>query len=173
MLLALILDKPFLLRYIYEYCDNKIQNRPDKAVKLSTRGRYAVRAMLDLALQSGDGPTLIKDISERQQISCLYLEQLFTRLKAAGLVRSVRGPRGGFMLARPPREIRFSDIVKAMEGSTAPVECVDNAMLCSRADFCVTRRVWSEVKEAMDRVLTATTLEDLAERQGRKSVENL
>ena len=173
MLLALILDKPFLLRYIYEYCDNKIQNRSDKVVKLSTRGRYAVRAMLDLALQSGDGPTLIKDISERQQISCLYLEQLFTRLKAAGLVRSVRGPRGGFMLTKPPREIRFSDIVQAMEGSTAPVECVDNARLCSRADFCVTRPVWSEVKEAMDRVLTATTLEDLAGRQGRNGVENL
>ena len=173
MLSAWILDKPFLLRYIYEYCDNKIQARPDKAVKLSTRGRYAVRAMLDLALQSGGGPTMIKDISERQQISRLYLEQLFTRLKAAGLVRSVRGPRGGFMLTRPPREIRFSDIVQAMEGSMAPVECVDDTMLCSRADSCVTRRVWAEVKEAMDEVLTATTLEDLVERQGRSGIENL
>lgn len=173
MLLAWILDKPFLSRYIYEYCDNKIQARPHKAVKLSTRGRYAVRAMLDLALQSGDGPTLIKDISERQQISRLYLEQLFTRLKAAGLVRSVRGPRGGFMLTRPPREIRCSDIVQVMEGSTAPVECVDDARLCSRADSCVTRQVWTEVKEAIDRVLTATTLEDLVERQGRNGVENL
>ncbi|MBE9477737.1 MAG: Rrf2 family transcriptional regulator [Chloroflexi bacterium] len=142
-------------------------------MKLSTRGRYAVRAMLDLALQSGGGPTLIKDISERQQISRLYLEQLFTRLKAAGLVRSVRGPRGGFMLTRPPREIRFSDIVQAMEGSMAPVECVDDTMLCSRADSCVTRRVWAEVKEAMDEVLTATTLEDLVERQGRSGIENL
>ncbi len=173
MCLALIFDKPFLLRYIYEYCDNKIQDRLDKAMKLSTRGRYAVRAMLDLALQSGDGPTLIKDISERQQISRLYLEQLFTRLKAAGLVRSVRGPRGGFMLTRPPREIRFSDIVQVMEGSMAPVECVDDARFCSRADSCVTRRVWAEVKEAIDRVLTATTLEDLVERQGRNGVENL
>ena len=135
-------------------------------MKLSTRGRYAVRAMLDLALQSGDSPTLVKDISERQQISRLYLEQLFTRLKAAGLVRSVRGPRGGFMLTRPPREIRLGDIVQAMEGSMAPVECVDTTMLCSRADSCVTRRVWAEVKEATDRVLTATTLEDLVEQQG-------
>ena len=138
----------------------------DKAVKISTRGRYAARAMLDLALQSGDGPTMIKDISKRQQISCMYLEQLFTRLKVAGLVRSVRGPRGGFTLTRPPREIRLSDIVQAMEGSMAPVECGDDAMLCSRADSCVTRRVWAEVKEATDRVLTATTLEDLVEQQG-------
>jgi len=173
LLLALIFDKPFLLRYIYEYCDNKIQDRQDKVVRLSTRGRYAVRAMLDLALQPGDGPTLVKDISERQQISCLYLEQLFTRLKVAGLVRSVRGPKGGFMLTRPPREIRFADIVQAMEGSMAPVECVDNAMLCPRAASCVTRRVWVEVKEAMDGVLTATTLEDLVERQGQDGVENL
>ena len=154
------------MQYIYEYCVNKIQDRLDKAMKLSTRGRYAVRAMLDLALQSGDSPTLVKDISERQQISRLYLEQLFTRLKAAGLVRSVRGPRGGFMLTRPPREIRLADIVQAMEGSMAPVECVDTTMLCSRADSCVTRRVWAEVKEATDRVLTATTLEDLVEQQG-------
>ena len=168
MLWVLIFDKTFLLRYIYEYCDNKIQNRLAGAVKLSTKGRYAVRAMLDLAVQSGDSPTLIKDISARQQISCLYLEQLFTRLKTAGLVRSVRGPRGGFMLARPPREIRFIDIVQVMEGSMAPVECVDNAMLCSRAGSCVTRRVWAEVKEAVDGVLSDITLEDLVERQGRK-----
>ncbi|MDD4986750.1 MAG: Rrf2 family transcriptional regulator [Dehalococcoidales bacterium] len=167
MLLVLVVDKTFLLRYIDEYCDNKIQNRPASAVKLSTKGRYAVRAMLDLAAQSGDGPTLIKDISARQQISCLYLEQLFTRLKTAGLVRSVRGPRGGFVLARPPREIRFIDIVRVMEGSMAPVECVDNAMLCSRADYCVTRRVWAEVKKAVDGVLSGITLEDLVERQGR------
>ena len=140
-------------------------------MKISTKGRYAVRAMLDLALQSRDNPTLIKDISERQQISCLYLEQLFTRLKAAGLVRSIRGPNGGFMLTRPPSEITFADIVRAMEGSTAPVDCVDNAHLCPRADTCISRRVWIELKDAMDRVLNTTTLEDLIDQEYWRELE--
>ena len=142
-------------------------------MNISTKGRYAVRAMLDLALQSGDGLTLIKDISKRQGISVLYLEQLLTRLKAAGLVRSTRGPKGGFRLTRLPSQIRISDILQTMEGSTAPVACVDNAMLCSRADSCVTRKVWAEMKQAMDEVLESTTLQDLVKREERNEVGTL
>ena len=130
-------------------------------MKFSTRGRYAMRAMLDLALQSGDGPTMIKDISKRQGISHLYLEQLFNRLSSAGLVRSIRGPKGGFILTKPLSHIRVSDIMQVMEGSAAPVECVDNTMLCSRAGCCAARKVWIEVKEAMDEVLESITLQDL------------
>jgi Rrf2 family cysteine metabolism transcriptional repressor len=137
-------------------------------MNISTKGRYAVRAMLDLALQSSDGPTLIKDISKRQEISDLYLEQLFNRLKTAGLLRSVRGPKGGFMLTRPPVEIRLIDIFEAMEGPIAPVDCVDNATLCTRADSCVTRDVWAEMKKAMVRVLESTTLQDLVKRENGK-----
>ncbi len=132
-------------------------------MKLSTKGRYAVRAMLDLALQYGNGATLVRDISERQEISDLYLEQLFNRLKTAELVRSSRGPRGGFTLNRPPEEIRIIDIVRVMEGSTAPVECVDNASICSRSDSCPTRGIWMELKRATDQVLASTTLRDLME----------
>ena len=132
-----------------------------RIMKLSTKGRYAIRAMLDLALQPGDSPTMVKDISERQGISLLYLEQLFARLNNAGLVRSIRGPKGGFILTKPPSQTRISDILQIMEGSTAPVECVDNAMLCSRAGSCATRKVWIDVKEAMDEVLESTTLQDL------------
>jgi len=139
-------------------------------MNISTKGRYAVRAMLDLALQSGDGPTMIKDISKRQGISVLYLEQLLTRLKAAGLVRSTRGPKGGFRLTRLPSQIRIGDILQTMEGSMAPVACVDNAMLCSRADSCVTRKVWAEMKQAMDKVLESTTLQDLVKRGERNEV---
>lgn len=139
-------------------------------MNISTKGRYAVRAMLDLALQSGDGPTMIKDISKRQGISVLYLEQLFTRLKAAGLVGSTRGPKGGFRLTRLPSQIRIGDILQTMEGSMAPVACVDNAMLCSRADSCVTRKVWAEMKQAMDKVLESTTLQDLVKRGERNEV---
>lgn len=142
-------------------------------MNISTKGRYAVRAMLDLALQSGDGPTLIKDISKRQEISVLYLEQLLTRLKAAGLVRSTRGPKGGFRLTRLPSQIRIGDILQTMEGSTAPVSCVDNAMLCSRADSCVTREVWAEMKQAVDEVLESTTLQDLVKQEERNKVGTL
>jgi len=133
-------------------------------MNISTKGRYAVRAMLDLALQPGDGPTLIKDISRRQGISDLYLEQLFGRLKIAGLVRSTRGPRGGFALTRPPAHIKMSDILQAMEGSMAPVDCVDDARLCSRAESCTTRSIWVEMKKAMDEVLESTSLQDLVKR---------
>jgi len=139
-------------------------------MNISTRGRYAVRAMLDLALQSGGGPTLVRDISKRQGVSDLYLEQLFTRLKTAGLVRSTRGPKGGFMLAKLPSQIRLADILRVMEGSMAPVECVDDAMLCSRADSCITRKVWVDVKKALNGVLESTTLQDLVKRDERDEV---
>ena len=140
-------------------------------MKLSTKGRYGMRAMLDLALQSGTEPVLIKDISKRQEVSDLYQQQLFNRLKTAGLVRSTRGPKGGFMLTKPPSQISLADILQAMEGSTAPVECVDNATFCSRADSCVTRKVWAEIKKAMDGVLESTTLQDLVKQEERNKVE--
>jgi len=121
--------------------------------------------MLELALRTGEGPTLIKDICERQSISNLYLEQLFGRLKTAGLVRSIRGPSGGFMLAKPPSEIRLIDIVQTMDGSNAPVDCVDNVEACPRSGSCVARGVWSDVKKAVDNVLASSTLEDLAKQE--------
>ena len=133
-------------------------------MKLSTKGRYATRALLDLALHFGEGPVLVKDISKRQEVSDRYLEQILTPLKAAGLVRVIRGARGGFTLAKPPSEIRLIDIVQIMEGSTAPVECVDNAHYCSRSDSCVTREVWSELKRSIDGILESTTLQHLADR---------
>ena len=134
-------------------------------MSISTKGRYAVRAMLELALRAGEGPTLIKDICERQGLSNLYLEQLFGRLKTAGLVRSLRGPSGGFMLAKSPSEIRLIDIVQTMDGSSAPVDCVDNIEACPRSGSCVARGVWSDVKKAVDTVLASSTLEDLAKQE--------
>ncbi len=133
-------------------------------MKLSTKGRYAIRAMLDLALHSGERPVLIRDISKRQEISELYLKQLLPPLRAAGVVRVIRGARGGLTLARPPSQIKLIEIIQIMEGSTALVECVDDARVCSRSDLCVTRGVWIEVKEAMDKVLEGTTLQDLVKR---------
>ena len=134
-------------------------------MRLSTKGRYAARAMLDLAIHSDEGLVLIKDISQREEISKRYLEQLFLPLKAAGLVRAIRGAHGGFTLAKPPSQIKLIEIVQIMEGSTAPVECVDDAGICLRSELCVTREVWAEMKKATDKVLESTTLQDLVERQ--------
>ena len=134
-------------------------------MKLSTKGRYATRAMLDLAQHFGEGPILVKDISKRQGISERYLEQILISLKTAGFVRGIRGARGGFVLLKSPSEIRLIDIVQTMEGSTAPVECVDDSSLCPQSDQCVTREVWAEVKGAIDKVLESTTLEDLLDKR--------
>jgi len=137
-------------------------------MKLSVRGQYGTRALLDLALHGGQGPVLLKDIAQRQQISLSYLEHVITPLIAGGIVRSTRGPRGGISLAKPPLEIRLDEVIQILEGSMAPVECVSNPEICERSEFCVTRDVWDELKKAMDGVLESITLQDLVERQKSK-----
>lgn len=124
--------------------------------------------MLDLALHYGEGPVLLKDIAKRQQISGRYLEHLIVSLKVAGLVNSMRGARGGFTLAKPPSQIRLSEIIQIVEGSIAPVQCVDDPKVCSLSDLCVTRDVWAEMKKAMSGVLESITLQDLVQRQREK-----
>jgi Rrf2 family protein len=138
-------------------------------MKLSTRARYGTRALLDLAIQGSGEPVSLKDIAKRQQISLQYLEHLMTPLIAAGLVRSVRGPKGGVLLAKPPEKIMLSEIIQLLEGSIAPVDCVDNPKLCPRSGLCVTRDIWDEVKKAMEGVLETTTLQNMIERQQRKN----
>jgi Rrf2 family protein len=137
-------------------------------MKLSTRSRYGTRALVDIALNGKDKPVLLRDIARRQEISTMYLEHLITPLISAGIVRSIRGAKGGVWLAKPPREIKLSEVVLLLEGSLAPVECVDDPKYCRRSASCVTREVWSEIKEAMNHVLESTTLQDLAERQKAK-----
>lgn len=137
-------------------------------MKLSTRGRYGTRVLLDLALHQGEGPALLKDIARRQQISLRYLEHLVTPLIAGGLLRSTRGYRGGVSLVKAPEDIKLSELVQLLEGSIAPVDCVDNPAICKRSEFCVTRDIWEELKTAMSNVLESTTLQDLVERQRKK-----
>ena len=137
-------------------------------MRMSTKGQYGTRALLDLALHYGEGPVMIKDIARRQGISQHYLEHLFMRLSAAGLVNSTRGAKGGFTLAKPPAQIKVSNVVQLLEGSLAPVQCVDNPKVCSRAASCVTRDVWADMKTAMDKVLESSTLQDLVERHSEK-----
>ena len=136
-------------------------------MKLSTRGRYGTRILLDLAFHSG-GPVPLKDIAQRQQISIAYLEHLVTPLIAGGLMRSTRGPKGGVSLAKAPKEIKLSEVIRLLEGPIAIVECIDNPEVCDRSQICVTRDIWGELKRAVDGVLESTTLQDLVERQKEK-----
>jgi len=134
-------------------------------MRMSTRGRYGVRAMIELARHEGHGPTLLKDIARAEGISAEYLEQLMVPLRTAKLLRSVRGAKGGYFLARPPDQIRLKEIISALEGDLMPVHCVAEPERCVRASTCAAREVWSEVAEAIDKVLTRITLADLAARQ--------
>ncbi len=133
-------------------------------MKLSNRGRYATRALLDLALHQDEAPVLLKDIAQREKISLSYLEHLITPLIAGGIVRSIRGARGGVSLAKSPEKVKLSEVIQLLEGSTAPVECVNNPEVCDRSSSCVTRDVWCELKDAINGVLESTTLKDLVER---------
>ena len=139
-------------------------------MKISTKSRYGIKAMLDLALHYKQGPTFVKDVAKRQKVSGRYLENLLTSLKVAGLVRSTRGTGGGFTLAKSPSQIRLSEIIQAMEGSLALVECVDTPEVCSDATLCVSRDVWVEMKRAMSGILESKTLQDLVEQQAEKEV---
>jgi Rrf2 family cysteine metabolism transcriptional repressor len=137
-------------------------------MKLSTRTRYGTRALLELALHKGEGPIFLKEIARQQQISLPYLEHLVAPLISGGIIRSTKGPRGGISLARKPEEIKLSEITQLLEGSVAPVECVNSPEVCNRSGTCATRDIWSRLKEAMDGVLESTTLQDLVERQKKK-----
>jgi Rrf2 family cysteine metabolism transcriptional repressor len=137
-------------------------------MKFSTRARYGTKALLELALCWGKGPVLLKDIAQSQEIPLQYLEHLIRPLVRAGIVKTTRGARGGISLLKPPREIVLSEVIQLLEGSIAPVACVDNPELYPRSEGCVTHDIWAEVKKAMDGVLRSTTFEDLVERQQEK-----
>ena len=137
-------------------------------MKLSTKGRYGARAMLELALHYGDGPVLVKDIARSQEISRRYLEHLIVSLQAAGLVKTIRGAKGGCVLAKLPSEIKLGEVVEALEGSVAPANCVDDSKLCPRVKLCVTHDIWVKMKEAIVNVLNSVTLEDMVVWQKEK-----
>ena len=133
-------------------------------MKLSTRSRYGTRMMLDMALHHEGGPVQIGEIARRQGISVKYLEQIIRPLKAARFVKSVRGPRGGHYLAKPPAEITVGEIVACLEDGFLLTDCVAHPEACARADECLTRAVWGEASRAMLKTLNSITLADLAQR---------
>ena len=130
-------------------------------MRVSTRGRYGLRAMFELARGFGRAPVLMSTVAERQGLSRKYLHALLTALKSAGLVRSVRGAGGGFVLARPPAEIKLSEVLRALEGPLSLVDCVADKRACDRSSRCPARRVWRELAGAVENVLDNVTLEDL------------
>jgi Rrf2 family cysteine metabolism transcriptional repressor len=140
-------------------------------MKLSTRSRYGTRALIDIAINSNGRPVLLRDVARRQEISTMYLEHLITPLISAGIVRSTRGAKGGVWIARDLKEVRLTEVIQLLEGSLAPVECVDDPKYCRRYEACVTREVWTELKRVMTGVLGGTTLEELVDRQKRKLEE--
>jgi len=132
-------------------------------MKLSTKCRYGVRAMLEIGRQyrGGGGPVKRKDIAQIQGISHAYLENILISLKAAKFIRTTRGANGGFILEREPSEITMLQLVTALEGSITPVECLDNTDCCEKTSRCVARRVWKKLQDAQVAALSSITLQDL------------
>jgi len=134
-------------------------------LKLSTKARYALRAMVELACREGKGPIQLREIARAQDVSPKYLEQLTISLRNAGLVHSERGPNGGYWLARPAYHITALDVVTAAEGPVTLLECVGQAAACKRSAACAARRLWAKVSAAISDTLGQVTLADLREEQ--------
>ena len=133
-------------------------------MRLTTKGRFAVTAMIDLALNSGDGPVTLAAISERQKISLSYLEQLFGRLRRYGLVESVRGPGGGYCLARPDADITIADVVRAVDEMLDATQC-GGLQNCRQAQRCMTHELWSTLNDRIYEFLSSVTLADEVKKQ--------
>lgn len=142
-------------------------------MKLSTKGRYGLRALIDLAQNSGETPVSITSISTRQEISERYLEQLMSMLKKAGLVESVRGAGGGYVLAKDMKEISVGDVLRALEGSLEPVECagLEPDGGCRASDSCVTKYVWQRINDSINKTVDEIKLDQLIQESKNKRDE--
>jgi len=136
-------------------------------LKISTRGDYGVRALVELAHHYGEGPIQSSEIAARQNIPEPYLDQLLTILRRAGFIRSIRGPQGGHALIRDPEELKLSEVILALEGSLSPIDCLDEASPCSQSGGCAQRWVWEAVRDATVQILDSTTIADIAIREKR------
>jgi len=141
-------------------------------MKISTKIRYGARAMLELAYHYGEGPIELKEIAKKENISLKYLEQVINPLRAAGLVKAVRGAKGGYSLAKPPSEICLYDVVETLEGPLNLLECLRDSKVCQKVPSCVTRDIWREVSEAISKIFYSITLEDMVNRKRDKEERN-
>ena len=144
-----------------------------KKLKLSTKGRYGLRALIDLAQYSSGGPVSTASISARQDISERYLEQLMSMMKKAGLVKSIRGAGGGYVLAKDMCEISVGDVLRALEGSLEPVDCagLEPEGMCSASDSCVAKYVWQRINESINRTVDEIRLDQLVDQSRRQCGE--
>lgn len=132
-------------------------------MRLSTKGQYAVRAMVNLATHSGEKPVTLKDISVDEGISLSYLEQLFVKLRKGKIVKSVRGPGGGYVLAKPASQISVGEVISVVEEPLNPVACLDDgSIVCDRSKRCITQKVWRGLAEKIAEFLHSVTIEDLS-----------
>lgn len=140
-------------------------------MRISTKGRYALRLMLDLATYNTGEPVSLKDVARRQEISEKYLEQIIAVLNKAGFVRSIRGAQGGYLLKRDPKDYTVGMILRLTEGDLAPVDCVseENDGVCERKDGCVTIRIWKQINDAVNGVIDNITLADMLQWQNELS----
>jgi Rrf2 family protein len=134
-------------------------------LRLSTKGQYGVRAMFEVARGYPDQPVTIREISERQDVSVPYLEQILNRLRKAGLIRSIRGPGGGYLLARRPEDISIASILMELEGPVAITSCLNPEEGCSRVEGCVTHLLWKSLGANIEAFLETITLNDLLEKE--------
>ena len=141
-------------------------------MKLSTKGRYGLKAMFQLALYKSEGPIPLKNIANKQNISEQYLEQISSSLKKSGLVKSVRGAQGGYLLAKEPKDITVGDILIVLEGPISLSDCVLDEDICENSGKCVTKVVWEKIKKGIDDVINSITLQDMIDDHNKNILDN-
>ena len=145
-------------------------------MKISTKGRYVLRMMIDIAMNQNEGPVSVRDIARRQSLSDKYLEQIITQANKAGLLKSIRGAGGGYQLSRPAKDISVGEILRVMEGSLSPVECVrervEEPAPCQNAGECATYELWRDIKTAVDQVIDNRSLQDMIDNYLRKNQDD-
>ncbi len=134
-------------------------------MRISTKIRYGARAMVELASHYGEGPIELKEIAKKESISLKYLEQVINPLRTDGLVKAIRGAKGGYSLAKPPSEICLYDVIETLEGPLNLLDCLRDAKACPKASSCVTREIWKEVSDAISKIFYSVTLEDMVNRK--------
>ncbi|MCM8786184.1 MAG: Rrf2 family transcriptional regulator [Candidatus Omnitrophica bacterium] len=138
-------------------------------MKFTTKTRYGIRGLIELGLNYKGRPVLVKEIAKRQNISERYLEHIMLALKKGGILRSIKGGKGGYMFLKDPSEIKISQIIEILEGPLSPVECVEKKEVCKRSDYCVARELWCEIKNKILKYLESITLKKLIEKQKKKN----
>src|SRR5512143_1349268 len=141
-------------------------------MRISTKIRYGARAMVELASHYGEGPIELKEIAKKESISLKYLEQVINPLRTDGLVKAIRGAKGGYSLAKSPSEICLYDVVETLEGPLNLLECLNDSKACQKTPSCVTRDIWMEVSDAISKIFYSVTLEDMVNRRREKEERN-